>query len=75
MTVQAMKLGAIDFLTKASARPDLAGRCDAAIKKDIARRKEAVLVKKYIEQLASLTQESGRSSVSSAWTPEQTDRL
>jgi len=55
MTVQAMKLGAVDFLTKPIRDQALLDAVNAAIEKDIARRKEVLLVKKYIERLATLT--------------------
>jgi FixJ family two-component response regulator len=55
MTVQAMKLGAVDFLTKPVRDQTLLDAVNAAIEKDIARRKEVLLVKKYIERLATLT--------------------
>ena len=55
MTVQAMKLGAVDFLTKPVRDQTLLDAVTAAIERDIARRKEAVLVKKHIERLATLT--------------------
>jgi len=55
MTVQAMKLGAVDFLTKPVRDQALLDAVNAAIEKDIARRKEALLVKQYIERLETLT--------------------
>ena len=55
MTVQAMKLGAVDFLTKPVRDQTLLDAVTAAIKKDIARRQETLLVKKYVKQLATLT--------------------
>src|SRR5262245_478641 len=55
MTVQAMKLGAVDFLTKPVRDQTLLDAVNAAIEKDIARRKEVLLVKTYIERLATLT--------------------
>jgi len=55
MTVQAMKLGAVDFLTKPVRDQTLLDAVNAAIEKDIARRKEVLLVKKHIERLATLT--------------------
>jgi FixJ family two-component response regulator len=55
MTVQAMKLGAVDFLTKPVRDQTLLDAVATAIEKDIARRKEALLVKKQIERLATLT--------------------
>lgn len=55
MTVQAMKLGAVDFLTKPVRDQTLLDAVTAAIERDIARRREAQLVKKYIEGLATLT--------------------
>lgn len=55
MTVQAMKLGAVDFLTKPVRDQTLLDAVTAAIEKDVARRKEALLVKTYTERLATLT--------------------
>lgn len=55
MTVQAMKLGAVDFLTKPVRDQTLLDAVTAAIEKDVARKKEARLVKKHIERLATLT--------------------
>jgi FixJ family two-component response regulator len=55
MTVQAMKLGAVDFLTKPVRDQTLLDAVTAAIERDIARRREAQSVKKYIEGLATLT--------------------
>ena len=55
MSVQAMKLGAVDFLTKPVRDQTLLDAVNAAIEKDIARRKEILLVKKYIERLTTLT--------------------
>jgi FixJ family two-component response regulator len=55
MTVQAMKLGAVDFLTKPVRDQTLLDAVATAIEKDITRRKEALLVKKQIERLATLT--------------------
>ena len=55
MSVQAMKLGAVDFLTKPVRDQTLLDAVNAAIEKDVVRRKEALLVKKYIERLTTLT--------------------
>src|SRR5215831_17771014 len=55
MTVQAMKLGAVDFLTKPVRDQTLLDAVNAAIEKDVVRRKEALLVKQYIERLGTLT--------------------
>jgi FixJ family two-component response regulator len=55
MTVQAMKLGAVDFLTKPVRDQTLLDAVNAAIEKDIARRKQVLLVKQYIERLETLT--------------------
>lgn len=63
MTVQAMKLGAVDFLTKPVRDQTLLDAVTAAIERDIARRREAQLVKKYIEGLRRLPHGSVRSSV------------
>jgi FixJ family two-component response regulator len=55
MSVQAMKQGAVDFLTKPVRDQTLLDAVTAAIERDIARRTEARLVKKHIERLATLT--------------------
>jgi FixJ family two-component response regulator len=55
MSVQAMKLGAVDFLTKPVRDQTLLDAVSAAIERDIARRKEYQLVKKHIERLTTLT--------------------
>ena len=55
MTVQAMKLGAVDFLTKPIRGQTLLDAVNAAIAKDVTRRKEGLLVKKNVERLATLT--------------------
>jgi len=55
MTVRAMKLSAVDFPTKPVRDQTLLDAVTAAIEKDIARKKEALLIKKHIERLATLT--------------------
>ena len=55
MSVKAMKAGAVDFLTKPVRDQTLLDAIDAAIKKDIARRGEAQIVKANAERLATLT--------------------
>jgi len=55
MTVEAMKAGAIDFLTKPVRDQTLLDAVTAGIERDIARRRQALLVKKHSERLASLT--------------------
>jgi FixJ family two-component response regulator len=56
MTVQAMKAGAIDFLTKPVRDQTLLDAVIASIAIDTARRAEAVVVKRNIERLETLTQ-------------------
>ena len=56
MTVRAMKAGAVDFLTKPVRDQTLLDAVTVGIEMDIARSKEASLVKKYVERLATLTQ-------------------
>ena len=55
MSVTAMKAGAVDFLTKPVRDQTLLDSVDAAIKRDIARRGEAQIVKANTERLATLT--------------------
>lgn len=55
MTVQAMKAGAIDFLTKPVRDQTLLDAVTAGIQRDIARRAEAKLVKQHVERFATLT--------------------
>lgn len=55
MSVQAMKAGAVDFLTKPVRDQTLLDAVTAGIERDIARRNKALLVKKYAERLATLT--------------------
>src|SRR5215813_12146846 len=55
MTVQAMKLGAVDFLTKPVRDQTLLDAVTAAIERDFARRREAQLVKEHVERLTTLT--------------------
>lgn len=56
MTVSAMKAGAVDFLTKPVRGQALLDAVNAGIKRDIVLRKEALLVKKRVEQLSTLTE-------------------
>jgi FixJ family two-component response regulator len=55
MTVQAMKAGAVDFLTKPVRDQTLLDAVTAAIAADAARRAEAAITKRSIEYLATLT--------------------
>ncbi|MDE1993670.1 MAG: response regulator transcription factor [Rhizobiaceae bacterium] len=55
MTVQAMKAGAVDFLTKPVRDQTLLDAVIAGIALDAARRAEALVVKRNIERLATLT--------------------
>jgi FixJ family two-component response regulator len=55
MTVKAMKAGAVDFLTKPVRDQTLLDAVAAAIERDIEQRKEALLVRKHVELLATLT--------------------
>jgi FixJ family two-component response regulator len=55
MTVQAMKAGAVDFLTKPVRDQDLLDAVSAAIDRDIALRAGARLVKRQVERFATLT--------------------
>jgi FixJ family two-component response regulator len=55
MTVQAMKAGAVDFLTKPVRDQTLLDAVGAAIDKDIAQRATARLAKQYIDRYAKLT--------------------
>lgn len=55
MTVQAMKAGAADFLTKPVRDQTLLDAVAAAIQRDIAQRTEARLVKRHVERFALLT--------------------
>lgn len=56
MTVQAMKAGAVDFLTKPVRDQTLLDAVIAGIAIDAARRAEAVVVKRNVERVESLTQ-------------------
>jgi FixJ family two-component response regulator len=56
MTVRAMKAGAVDFLTKPVRDQALLDAVTAGIERDIARRSEALLVKRHADRLATLTQ-------------------
>ena len=55
MTVEAMKAGAVDFLTKPVRDQTLLDAVTTGIERDIVRRREALLLKKQIERLAALT--------------------
>ncbi len=55
MTVQAMKAGAVDFLTKPVRDQTLLDAVNAAIGLDAARRAEAAKIKGYVERLQTLT--------------------
>jgi FixJ family two-component response regulator len=55
MTVQAMKAGAVDFLTKPIRDQTLLDAVTAGVAMDAARRSEALIVKRNVERLARLT--------------------
>jgi len=55
MTVQAMKAGAVDFLTKPVRTQTLLDAVTAAIRKDISQRTVTRLVKQHVERYAKLT--------------------
>src|SRR5262245_31932822 len=55
MTVQAMKAGAIDFLTKPARDQTLLGAVAAGIETDISQRTAARLVKQHVDRYAKLT--------------------
>lgn len=55
MTVQAMKAGAVDFLTKPVRDQTLVDAVNAGIAMDAARRAEAGVVQRNVERLATLT--------------------
>jgi FixJ family two-component response regulator len=55
MTVQAMKAGAVDFLTKPVRHQTLLDAVAVAIEKDIAQKAAARLVKQHVERYAKLT--------------------
>jgi FixJ family two-component response regulator len=55
MTVQAMKAGAVDFLTKPVRDQTLLDAVTAAIARDITLRREASIVTKHADRLATLT--------------------
>jgi FixJ family two-component response regulator len=55
MSVQAMKAGAVDFLTKPVRDQTLLDAVTAAIERDIAQRAESRLVKRHVERFAMLT--------------------
>jgi FixJ family two-component response regulator len=55
MTVQAMKAGAVDFLTKPVRDQTLLDAVTAGIQRDIAQRTQARLVKQHVERFVTLT--------------------
>lgn len=55
MSVQAMKAGAVDFLTKPVRDQALLDAVTAAIQRDVAHRAEARLVKRHVERFVMLT--------------------
>ena len=55
MTVQAMKSGAVDFLTKPVRDQTLLDAVTAAIARDVAQRAKASIVKRTVERLETLT--------------------
>jgi FixJ family two-component response regulator len=55
MTVQAMKAGAVDFLTKPVRDQTLLDAVTAAIERDITLRSKASVVKKHADRMATLT--------------------
>ena len=55
MTVQAMKAGAIDFLTKPVRDQTLLDAVIAGIKRDLAQRADALVIKRSVEGLETLT--------------------
>jgi FixJ family two-component response regulator len=55
MTVQAMKLGAVDFLTKPVRDQSLLDAVAAAIERDVAQRARASIVQRTVERLKTLT--------------------
>jgi len=55
MTVQAMKFGAVDFLTKPVRDQTLLDAVSTAIERDTARRQETLHVKQNVQRLALLT--------------------
>ncbi|AYG70087.1 MULTISPECIES: response regulator transcription factor [unclassified Rhizobium] len=56
MTVQAMKAGAVDFLTKPVRDQTLLDAVTTGIAMDVERRKEAAIARRNIERLETLTQ-------------------
>lgn len=55
MTVQAMKAGAVDFLTKPFRDQSLLDAVTAGIERDVAQRSDAALVKQQADRYATLT--------------------
>lgn len=55
MSVQAMKAGAVDFLTKPFRDQTLLDAVAAGIERDIAEREKARIVKQHVERFATLT--------------------
>lgn len=56
MSVQAMKAGAVDFLTKPVRDQTLLDAVTAGIERDIAQKREAQLAKHYVDRFATLTE-------------------
>ncbi|WP_313801575.1 response regulator transcription factor [Sphingobium sp.] len=55
MSVQAMKAGAVDFLTKPFRDQNLLDAVTAAIERDLAQRAQAQIVQKHVDHYATLT--------------------
>ena len=55
MSVQAMKAGAVDFLTKPFRDQNLLDAVTAAIERDLAQRAQAQIVQKHVDRYATLT--------------------
>src|SRR5262249_16391424 len=55
MTVQAMKAGAVDFLTKPFREQSLLDAIKAAIERDVAQRAEQTVVQQHLERFDTLT--------------------
>lgn len=55
MTVQAMKAGAVDFLTKPFREQTLLDAIKAGIERDLAQRAEATIVQQHLERFETLT--------------------
>ena len=63
MAVQAMKAGAVDFLTKPVRDQTLLDAVIAAIQRDIAQRTAALAVKEHVERFATRTPREGKMAV------------